>query len=493
MIGACFDDSEDSRDFAIMMHQKLTSQLSKQLNDVSSDDNYQQSLPVILCQAALLNIIFGLQCGREKILTKSTFLMNTLVAALREVGFFSREVPYKKPSGIPAYRIVVEGERQRMAAYLFKIDAYISLLRGNPGLIRQEELFINLPCTFASYNADGLLMCDFRLPTEPPERAELSILDFIQQVNSNPLKPIVTPVLAEDVQLGLCAMQESIWQMSEQLRYTSNPNLEAPRIPIRKKLDHWKHLLAQIPFPESNTMTPSQEQLDMMDYYYGMEDQTEPGWEIHVLSRPQNLLFDAIMLYHLLSINLHADTRTLRQLAADHSPSSHDLRQQFGAPYEQQKKDRESTAREWTHTRLAREALCHAAAILVTYSNLSGLENQTVDPIAYVALSAGALVVWIYCVFGEHDCEVCAGVSSGSPLARARNGVVRIPTAELTLWSRFVLPEVLGSSRERWVEGGGARVAIVGTRLCRCNVQQLVGRFRACLPGGWDLARFDGS
>jgi hypothetical protein len=85
----------------------------------------------------------------------------TLVSALREVGFFKSETAWidEKPGYFIPMRLVRLGHRQRLAVYLFKIDAYMSILRDQPTIVVSEELHFSLPCAFALYNADGLHMC----------------------------------------------------------------------------------------------------------------------------------------------------------------------------------------------------------------------------------------------------------------------------------------------------------------------------------------------
>lgn len=46
-------------------------------------------------------------------MSKAHILQSTLVAVLREVGFFTREIPYDKPNTMQAFRQVRNGERQR--------------------------------------------------------------------------------------------------------------------------------------------------------------------------------------------------------------------------------------------------------------------------------------------------------------------------------------------------------------------------------------------
>lgn len=101
-----------------------------------------------------------------------------MIATLREVEFFKKETAWvdEKPGYFVPMRLVKLGSRQRqvlpirldamltlfrLAAYLFKIDAYLSVLRDQPAVIFQEELHFSLPSAFGQYNADGLHICRY--------------------------------------------------------------------------------------------------------------------------------------------------------------------------------------------------------------------------------------------------------------------------------------------------------------------------------------------
>ncbi|TVY12589.1 hypothetical protein LARI1_G009125 [Lachnellula arida] len=75
---------------------------------------FQQSLPVWMCHAAVLNIIFGLYHGNDRGLSPTILLLNILIAALREVAFFQPATSWadEKEGYFVPMRTIKEGERQ---------------------------------------------------------------------------------------------------------------------------------------------------------------------------------------------------------------------------------------------------------------------------------------------------------------------------------------------------------------------------------------------
>lgn len=283
-------------------------------------------------------------------------------------------------------------------------------------------------------------------------------------------------LLIEDVQLGLSALNSSIYSRSLALatdeldkrlrRWISTDTLE-------KRLRNWKELLFRLPFQQTDYLNGSQEQHMSMRFYYGFEDHSVPGWQALVFARPKALFFDALMLYHVLNLNLHADMRSIRQLARD---LSNDY-QAYGVPYQEARLKREADVKKWTASHFGRQALSYCASILVAYNNLSGLENKLADPIAYIALSLAALVIWAYCTFGHHD---CVGCSEPDQLHVGQ-------TVELTRLCELGSQDLLREEREAWIGNGGGRIMLVGTQVCGCDTDALLDRFRSCLPEGWEV------
>jgi hypothetical protein len=286
-------------------------------------------------------------------------------------------------------------------------------------------------------------------------------------------------MLVEDIQLGLCEMQFSMWQMAEKLRQNTDVNNAIQRDTLGRRLETWHRLLLRLPFRQSDNLSLSQDQHMAMRFYYGFENHAESGWQSAVFARPKGLFFDALMLYHLLNLQLYADVRIFRQHERD--LSSNDLLSVYGQQYEQDRLRRENATREWTNTHYARRALSHSVSTLITYNNLSRVVNKMVDPIAYVALSVSALVVWTYCTFSHHYCEICPPGTSLYVVSE------NVPIVELTKWSESQNDNVLQNEMEMWIKIGGGRPSLAGTQLCHCNRDILMARFRNCLPEDWNL------
>jgi hypothetical protein len=288
-------------------------------------------------------------------------------------------------------------------------------------------------------------------------------------------------MLIEDIQLGICAMHNKSWHLRERIR--DDPDQEIgnsiERDALKRRFDAWKHLINQSPIQQTDHLDFSQDQHLAMRYYYGIEDHSDPGWQLIVFDRPKNLIFDTMMLYHLLNMHLFADIRTLNQLAKDKHPT--DPMNLSGEIHLKAKERREMSIRKWVESASVRRALCHATDVLFSCNNISGHENSHVDPIAFVALSVGALIVWACCMFDGKGCPDCVSEEAILPAVIA-------PITELTKWSGPRSSQVLDKNRETWIEMGDSRGAITGLPLCRCNINLLLAKFRGCIRQGWDVA-----
>ena len=317
-------------------------------------------------------------------------------------------------------------------------------------------------------------MWEVRYSIEPISRSQTSIHRMILDAASDSIASAQSPMLIEDLQIAICSMQSSVWQLSQQ---SNSPDgaLVFPEF-LKKQLESLRGRIMHISLQQSDGITFTQEQHLNMRYYYGKEDHSQAGWKNIVLARVKSLIFDTLMLYHLFSLHISADVRTLTQVAKD----------ALMGVRAQAREQREIMTREWTQTANARSALWHAADILLSHkridsviNKISGVERNTLDPIAYVAISASALTVWAFCMFGAHGCEVC--LPDYPP-----HGLIAI---ELTAWNLSTNEAALEREKENWIEtGGGCRISLDGIQLCRCNVDFLMTRFYACLPDGWELA-----
>jgi hypothetical protein len=269
-------------------------------------------------------------------------------------------------------------------------------------------------------------------------------------------------------------MHTSVWQSHQGIKSNDEEYQ-------KRRLESWKHWILQSPIQQTDHIDFTIEQSLAMRYYYGMEDHSQPGWQLIVFDRAKTLILDTLMLYHLLALHLNANIQIIRQLAKE--TIEPDPGCVYGGINLKAQAKRESSTRAWVQSQSARRALCHATDILVCYSNVSGLENRQVDPIAYVGLSTAALVVWAYCIFGGDGCFDCNAEFAVLPNIG--------PPSELTKWSVPSGPkasQVLSKDKDSWIETGHCRGALTGIMLCRCNIKLLVAKFRACIRDGWEAA-----
>ncbi|KUJ17543.1 uncharacterized protein LY89DRAFT_733387 [Mollisia scopiformis] len=475
MIGGWIVGTTDSIQFALDTHNVLMDHIMSQLSQVTSKDSFQQSLPAWMCMAAVLNI-------HDREVSRAIILWNVLMAVLRQVGFFKSETAWtdeKKGYFIPLRQVRI-GQRQRLAYNLFKINAYVSILRNLPMSIQPEELHFSLPSTFSLYNSNGLHIWEERQVGEPPYRASKSMYSLIADDVQEIVSIQEQPMIIEDISLCLCALQSDIWKHLQRDRsQTCEVNDVLQRDSLRKHLDRLKSRLdrtsaQKVLFSKSDF---SHEEYLPYRYYYGYEDHTQAGWQEIVAVRVNRVLFDTVMLSFLLSLHLSVDVRKLGQLAKDRRLSTvEELSEAHGRAREQ----RHVSMKGWAATPAARWAVCQSVDVLVTYQNFKNragaAEVRYLDPICHIALCVSALILWTFCEFYDHGCVMCLP------------GEMAI--VELTRWS--MTGNQFKKDKENWLEMGGryprSRPQVQGIQLCRCNTEFVTALFQACLPEGWAIA-----
>lgn len=259
-------------------------------------------------------------------------------------------------------------------------------------------------------------------------------------------------MLIEDIQLGLCA-----------LHYQSL-SLDPETLACYKSfLD--RHTFHRSPEEGGGDEADITRETHMfMRFYYGLESHSVPNWRATVLARLKDLYADALILYHLSALTLHAPIPALRQLArdiiSDYTP--------YGAAHRHTSATREGSIRTWTSTPAARRALCHCADIISSFRQDENEDRRTRDPIAYAALSVAALVIWGYCIYGTHIC---------------------VDSAIMAQCAEFAVVELEGEEggRKAWVDGEwGVRIVMLGgTQVCLCKMALLVEQLQSLLPVEW--------
>lgn len=380
------------------------------------------------------------------------------------------------------------------------------MIRNQPTLVLQEELYIDLPSTYSMFSGNGLYIwfvtfilwcgihnsaktmapsplhhsiqkCSYsyvyreeRHEIESEIRHTRSIFDMINGVVS---KKQEIPILVEDLHLAFCSLQVNVFKLCYQLlqsSITTALQIES----LRRQLRILKQRLDNFPLYNANFEDFKQNSNIDLRQYDGWEDSSHPNRQEIILSRPRNLLFDTTALYHLLSLHVEANISMLVNLARDRNLTQI---QQLSEQHIVMREQRKEVVNSWVATSSARAAVCHAIDILCVIqaaSTISGFTPDTRDPISHVAVSTGALVIWAYCTF--------------TPECQCSNPNGTMPPIELTQWSAGIRTIEQENEKETWVKlGEFYPVRVNGIPVCKHSVHKLIDMFRICLPADWEL------
>ncbi|CAG8981978.1 hypothetical protein HYALB_00004844 [Hymenoscyphus albidus] len=447
MNGAWLFGTAASKLYALAMQGYLIRILPSMLTQKSSVDRFHGGLPSQLCQAALLSVIFTFHAGAERTVSKAIFLFNLLVTALREAGFFKPETVMDddRPGYFLPMHVVRVGVRSRLATYIFKLDCYLSMLRDQPLLLTLDDLHFEPQGSFALWNADGLHIWENRLQFESPSRPFASISDMVRELTTN---PDITScgILIEDVQLCMQGMYHKIRQLyhgSVELR----ASLEVLRETWRIELDRLKMRLDQMVALGFNITSADEDQQPLLRFYRGFEDHSDLDWANSIIRRAKTLIFDSLLLYHILSIHLDSDLHSIRQTARDFNPTTN---VELNDRHKNLQDKRAKSTTSWANSPGAQSALIHAKEILILHKSLtedSEFDKTGLDPIAYGALCTSILVVWGFSMFSINRCEIC-----------------------------FNQPEQVHNHFD-----------IEGIPVCACTSNIIADRYRSYLPERWEM------
>ncbi|KAK5996887.1 hypothetical protein PT974_02234 [Cladobotryum mycophilum] len=450
MIASWFHDDDRTRDLVFEIHGALVKRLLEDL--ANSDFNSVRPWPIETCQAAMLNIIFAFESGREQSVTKARLLYSLLITVLRQNRVFSFEALKNQinthfPGAFP----------HGLATCAFKIDTYLSLLANQPPSLQREEMDLSLTSTFGMWNAYGIDVFLRRYPSEPLDRERFKMCDLA--LGSQ--QPVSSGALVEDVQIRMLGTTNYIWILTQMRR---NPNQAMggagdPKELISGRLRRCKLQLDNLAGlwkePELH-----QQHIDyLLRAYLGPEDPSREGWKEMVQTRFMSFIFSTTVLYHLLSLHVYADIHTFMQDLPTGSPNESE---NLASPSHMKWME----AQEWALSTDGRIAVMHAIFAYRVYgaaSSPTGL-SEVVDPIAYMALAAGAAVLWTWIMNSTPSCT-CAPLLNELDL-----GFVSLEVGQS--------PEV-----EHWIRNGG-NIALHGVHICRCNVDVWLSPFAAILSHG---------
>ncbi|KJZ71056.1 hypothetical protein HIM_09556 [Hirsutella minnesotensis 3608] len=449
------------------IHSLLVEQSFKHLANDTFDPS--RPWPVETYQVALLNIIFAFESGRATCIKRCRHLLSLLIAVLRQNGCFNAEAVDRErtthyPGDFVPWVYTSTERWKRLAFCTFQVDTYLSLLCNQSPLLRREELDLGLTSTYGMWNAFGLHIFFPRHRAEPWRRGSLKMSCLDMTV------PHLLPsgVLVEDVHACLLGSWNEIWVL-QQLRRNRYEGATLKADAIGRQLKLCKIQLDAIMEALARPDIHGQFADFLIHAYAGKELPNEPNWQARVQSRIQSYVFSAKMLYHLLSLHLHADVQAMRDISHSSSIPGSESSGLLSSSWQQ----KAVQVQEWSLSADSRAALLHALLIWKTYQeSASGYKFQQnpADPIAYMALSAAAVVLWTWTMNAIHACICSPEVSK-----------VDVGTALLT-----------GSSvqLDSWIIHGGSSIMLHGVPVCKCNAATwLTGFAEALARGGerWEL------
>lgn len=331
----------------------------------------------------------------------------------------------------------------------FQIDAHLSLHCRQPPLLRQEELDLSLPSTYAIWSSSDLTVFFDRIQAEPWQRRDVRL----SNADMTPYRPALSQLLIEDVQLAILGSQYRIWLLKEQYRnrcrfgVESADQIEAHLKLCSLQLDDLAHSL-EIPIQD-------QQRADfLLRAYSGKDKCSDSEWRQAALDRFHRRMLTARVLYHLLSLHLLADVEALEEIAL--ASSSNGLASTDARGDELQT----VSAQKWALSLQSRAALGHALSIVKLYREATqrpGWRDGPKDPIVSMALLAGAPVLWAWCMYAP-DADMPVPAPAQLP-------------SQLSAGMACIGPELECAFAQR----GG--FTLEGLPVGRCSIVACLGRF----------------
>ena len=241
-------------------------------------------------------------------------------------------------------------------SYLFKIDSYFSLISGRCPNLQIEELDVNLPSTFALWNAHGLDEFYKRHPQEPIPRVGVRLFDFLRRPEL--LDP--SAWLVEDVNIGLCGMHRAVWRynMTRQNGGVVEPNYKDQ---LAKQLDFWRVKLDKVSNLCDTPQSQAQGGDSLLRFYLGGETEGSPSTR----ARVRSLLHDTEMLYNIIGLYLYSDTHLLTRFAMTPAASTVDT-----PTSTRSSQANNARVKEWVHSPDGKTAITFCMAVLKARENI---------------------------------------------------------------------------------------------------------------------------
>ncbi|KAH8674221.1 hypothetical protein BX600DRAFT_547793 [Xylariales sp. PMI_506] len=301
MIGTWFRAPTISIDrfYALRVHEFLVQRFLQDIVD-STLLSTEKKWPVDFWRAVLLTLAFSLYRTDEMVISKTMLLRSLFITHIKQLGLFDSMAIAKHqqkhfPGTYPLYLLQAREGFKKIAVLMFQLDAYLALAHGQSPMLHRQDLDVALTPSFGSWNAFGIDVCHKRLSEEPAGRAAFKI----SEMTKSPDTFGASPLLLEDIQLGLCGLIQTVWVSGESLPWKSNGylGLYSRKLLLIDKLDSWKAELDR----SSDLISTKNVMNGAADYlllaYRGEDDSATSA-----LKRITALIQDSTVLYYFLKL-----------------------------------------------------------------------------------------------------------------------------------------------------------------------------------------------
>ncbi|CEI67380.1 unnamed protein product [Fusarium venenatum] len=449
MISCWLKNPDEYGEVVMELHETLMNAASEYISNTICRQELDKPWPIETYQTTALQIVFAFYHGR--LIAKASLLRGTLIMSMREIDFFNSDG---------------SAEQQRIH-YPGTFVPWLMTVREK---WKREELDLTMPATFSLWNAFGLDIFFKRLPFEPTDRSNFKITEIC----ANPNTPAKSLLLLEDVHLAMCGLSPAIWNHAQIVRRSAEAGRSTHNstASLAWQLEAWKADVERLQHQCFQTFhDPGMGEFPFKAYIADFDDNI-PRAKAAALVHVKCLTSDCMMIYHLQSLQLYSDTRTINTVAKAHTSPVLTDREPTVRPRLQKLHNQLSL---WTKSPESRKALLHALAVLIdceTALESNSPQTQSIDPAAYLAISMSALVVWAWLLFSEAAC-MCVPSLNHINIGVDPPNLQNISTARL----------------ETWIQADGT-AAVNNIPLCRCVADGWTARFNALLPLGrrrWGL------
>jgi hypothetical protein len=388
-----------------------------------------QAWPIELFQAILLTLIFSLYRTDKSALSRAMLLRSAFITLLREIGAFNAKLlaDHLKPhfSGTYApYTLSMRETFKRLLALTYQFDVYFALAHEKPPILHRQEVGVDLPSSFALWNAFGLDIFAKRQPEEPPGRSGFQI----SEMTNCPGSFTSSQLLVEDVLLGLCGLLQAIWVLSQPLPSKTRAYLgnAFQGVLLIETLDAWKYELDKINKLANARNITSNAARYLLLAYRGEDDSVAAS-----LERTTTLVQDGLVLYYYLKMYHYAGLNASEVVG---------LVKQIEDP----------GTETWRTSKYGREALVCALQMLKMVDSIR-TSDASINPLIRPALAMGVNVTRVLVSGQKCECLTKEGQHA---------------TTKMDL--------------QQWTEIGGP-ICIDGTPVCVCKLKFWTGNFEKAI------------